>query len=131
MEAAAELAVLMTLRVRGRAEASQVARGTGWTEADALRALGDLRSRSLVVPVGGTDAVGLTDAGRAGLAALLAGEPIDRAALAVAYASFLAVDRTLKRAITAWQLTEPSAKSLARGAVTTAAGEAEAVARTL
>jgi DNA-binding MarR family transcriptional regulator len=129
-----ELALLMALRVRGRADAAQLARAVGCGVDDARAALAAAAERGLVAPVGSateTHAVTLTDAGRAALATLLAEEALDRAALATLYERFLAADRELKSAITAWQLAPEGQKVAARAPVMAIAASAGGVARAL
>jgi len=127
-----ELAILMALRVRGRADPDQVARAAGCSAAVAREALAELAAGHAVTPHAATPgAVALTDAGRASLARLLADEPVDRAALATRYARFLAADRDLKAAITAWQLAPDAQRPAARSTVMASATSACAVAAAL
>jgi hypothetical protein len=135
MDAACELAVLMAARVHGRADATAIACAAGIPATDAAAALAALRARADVAPAPApapSGVVQLTDSGRAALARLLAAEAIDRTALASAYDRFLAADRELKRAISAWQLADDVGKPAARAAVmavaATAGGVADAIA---
>jgi hypothetical protein len=128
MEAAAELAALMALRVRGRADAAQVARAVGCSEADAVAVLDGLRACGAVAPLAADRGLlALTDDGRAELARRLAAEPIDRAAFAASYERFLVADRGLKTAISGWQLAAEARKPEARAAVLAAAAESGGV----
>lgn len=133
MEATRELALLMAVRVRGRADAAQVARAAGCTEAEAAAALMQAEARGMVAPLarGGPGVVTLTDAGREALTHLLTAESFDRAALAARYERFLVVDRELKQAITTWQLADETAKSDAQAAVMAIAAIAGGVALSL
>lgn len=129
MDAATELAVLMALRVRGRADAAQVARAVGCDAAVSGAHLATCAERGFAAPV--TTAPGsfaLTDAGRIALVGGLASEPIDRSALATIYDRFLVADRALKAAITAWQLAPDAGKPAARDAVLTVTATAGGVA---
>ncbi len=108
---------MMALRVRGRADASSVARAAGVGGTDAAAMLAALRARGAVAPAGAPATVALTDAGRGELARLVAAEPIDRAALAAVYERFLAADGELKTAVTAWQLAADAAKPAAQDRV--------------
>lgn len=106
------LAVLMALRVKGRAGAAMVARAAGLSEVETREVLERARDEGVVRK---SDAEwALTDNGRRALAARCAREPTDRAALAALYQRFLAVDAELKARITAWQLAD-SAAAGARG----------------
>ena len=132
MEAATELAVLMALCVRGRADAAQVARAAGCAEAEAVVVLTRVQSRGAAAPVASGSPAGLmalTEAGHSELVQLLAAESFDRAALAALYDRFLVVDRELKQTITAWQLA--ACKSVVRAAVMAAAAAAVVVAAAL
>jgi pyruvate,orthophosphate dikinase len=130
MAAVPDLAVLMALRVRGRGDAAAVARTTGSDTADAGAALVRVGAQSWVAPVSAAPegTMALTDAGRATLARLLASEPLDRTALAALYDRFLAADRALKAAVTAWQLAtdadKPAARAELMASATTAGGVA-------
>jgi hypothetical protein len=135
MDAAAELAALLALRVRGRADAAHVARVVGCDDAEAGAMLAALGARGAVVAgANGTGVVTLTETGRADLTRLLAAEAIDRAAVARIYERFVAADHELKAAITAWQLAPEPRKSAAQatvmGAAATAGGVAAELART-
>jgi hypothetical protein len=133
MDAATELAVLMALRVRGRADAAQVARAAGCAEAEAVVVLTRVQARGAAAPVasGSPALMALTEAGRSELGRLLAAELVDRGALAVLYDRFLVVDRELKQTITAWQLADAACKSAAQAAVMAAAAAAGGVAAAL
>ena len=127
MDAATELPVLMALRVRGCADAAQVARAAGCAEAEAVALLARVQARGAAVSVAGSapGALSLTATGRGELTRLLAAEPLDRATLTTLYDRFLVVDRDLKQAITAWQLADPATRddtSAALARVATAAG---------
>jgi hypothetical protein len=129
MDASVELAVLMALRVRGRADAAHVARAAGCEVPAARERLEALAANGAAAPVAtAAGSFTLTDAGRAALGRALAAESIDRRMLASLYERFLAVDRTLKEAITAWQLAADAGKPAARDAVLTAAASAGGVA---
>lgn len=130
MDAALELAVLLVLRVRGRADAAHVARAIGRGEADAATALTDVETRGLAerAPNG---AFALSASGRDVLARRLGAESLDRAALALQYERFTVVDRELKRAVTAWQLAEPAHQEAAVAGVMAAAAAAGAIATAL
>ncbi len=100
----AALAVLMALRVKGRAAPTSLAAAAA-LPLEAVRTV--LERAHARGDVGGTpesEALALTDGGRAELATLLAAEHIDRAALGVLYERFLALDATVKARITARQL---------------------------
>jgi len=140
--ATSELAVLMALRVHGRGDAARVARAAGGDVAAAAERLAALAARGATVPVPGAPStashaapaplVALSDDGRALLTRLVAGEPIDRAALATLYdARFAAADRGLKGTITAWQLAADAAKPAAQSAVMAAAATVGGVAAAL
>jgi hypothetical protein len=135
MDAANELAVLMSLRIRGRADAAQTAQALGWSEPDAAAFLAQLQARAAVAPVAAPGRppgiVALTEAGRSELARLLVAESVDRDALAALYERFLVVDRDLKQAITTWQLADEARKPAAQGAVLTVAAAAGGVAAAL
>ncbi len=106
------LAVLMALRVKGRAGAAMVASAARLSEVETLSVLERARDDGMVRK---SDAEwALTDAGRRALAARCAREPMDRAAVTALYRRFLAVDAELKARITAWQLGDPAAAG-ARG----------------
>jgi hypothetical protein len=130
MDAARELAVLMAVRVHGRADAVAAARTAGIGEREAATMLGALRDAEAVAsaaPAPST-AVTLTEHGRARLAQLLASEPRDGGKLSEAYEAFLVADRELKRAITAWQLADETRKGATRDAVLAVAAPAGGVA---
>lgn len=135
MDAASELAVLMVLRVRGRADPAAMAQAVGCAVPDAAEVLGRLAARGAVAPAVAPGRphglVTLTEAGRSELARLLAAEPLDRGALAAHYERFLVVDRELKQAITAWQLADDPRKPAAQAAVLTVAAAAGGVAAAL
>lgn len=129
MDASTELAVAMALRVRGRADAMQVARAVGCDVDGARACVTELVVRGAAAPVAtAPGCFTLTDAGRAALGRALAAEAIDRGALASVYERFLGVDRTLKGAITAWQLAPEPRKPVARDDVLTVAATAGGVA---
>ncbi|MBI3767384.1 MAG: transcriptional regulator [Deltaproteobacteria bacterium] len=122
------LAVLMALRVRGRATPAAIAAAAGVT-------LGEARARvSEAVAAGLADADAdrfvLSAAGHTQLAALLAREALDREALDALYAAFLTNDACLKARITAWQLAAPRSHSggAANGTGDAPADSAEAAA---
>lgn len=134
----------MALRVRGRAAPATVALAAGVAEDEARRVLGAATDAGLVEGHG--DRIALTPPGRTELTALLAREPIDRAALATLYDAFLVIDTSLKARVTAWQLQAPGrhadgggagalgvdgASAAALGAVRAAAADATAMARRL
>jgi hypothetical protein len=133
MEAATELAVLMGLRVRGRADGAEVARAAGCSTADAAAVLAGAKARGAVVPLahGASGVLTLSAAGHDELTRLLAAESFDRAALAALYERFLVVDRELKQAITTWQLADEARKSAAQAAVMAVAATAGGVAAAL
>jgi len=133
VDATLDLALLMALRVRGRADAAHVARVAGCGEADAAAALGSAQARGAVAPLahGDPGVMTLTEAGRGELARLLAAESLDRAALAARYERFLEVDRDLKQATTTWQLAADDRKARAQDAVMTVAAVAGGVASSL
>jgi DNA-binding Lrp family transcriptional regulator len=120
------LPILMALRVRGRTTSAELADAAGLTLADARARLGDATAGGLVRDEGG---LVLTAAGRAELAALLAGESSDRVALAALYDEFLATDSRFKTCITAWQLAAatPSRSEAALGELRTVAAESRAL----
>lgn len=129
MDASVELAVLMALRVRGRADAAHVARAAGRDVAVGRACLEAFAASGVAAPVATTPgSFALTDAGRAVLGNALAAEAVDRGALASVYERFLAADRALKQAITAWQLAPDAGKPAARDAVLTVAATAGGVA---
>ncbi|HEY2388396.1 MAG TPA: hypothetical protein VGK30_15685 [Candidatus Binatia bacterium] len=130
------LAVLMAVRIKGRAAPAAVAAAAGLREDDTDAALAAASARGLLqpaaprpgdVPSGAAAVLTLTPDGQRELAALLAAEPRDRVALAQAYEAFLAVDADLKTAITAWQLAAGAARG-GRGAALAAAGACAAAA---
>ena len=99
------LAILMALRVKGRAEPAAIATAAEVEEEGAARALADLAAQGQVRQVEGTPlAYALTDAGRATLARLVAAVPGERARLGATYEAFLVADAELKARITDWQL---------------------------
>lgn len=129
MDASTELAALMALRVRGRADAAQVARAAGCEVGAAGAHLDGFTANGIAAPVAtAPGSFALTDAGRAALERALAAERVDRAALATIYERFLGVDRTLKSAITAWQLAPAAGKPAARDGVLAATAPAGGVA---
>jgi hypothetical protein len=135
MDASVELAVLMALRVRGRADAAHVARAAGRDASVGRECLEAFAAHGVVAPVAtALGSFALTDAGRAALGRALAAESIDHRVLTPLYERFLAADRALKKAITAWQLATDAGKPAARDAVlaaaTSAAGVVADVART-
>ena len=126
------LPVLMALRVKGRAAAAAVAAAAGISEEEARAAIDDACSRGAAGPSDRTESHSLTDAGRRELAALLAAEAVDRAALAALYERFLAADANLKARITEWQFLRPERRDGAATAPVRAAGtEALAVVEAL
>ncbi|MEO6029690.1 MAG: transcriptional regulator [Candidatus Binatia bacterium] len=131
MDGAHELAVLMAVRVHGRADAVAVARTAGVDEGTATATLAALRAAETVAsaasPSSGA-AVTLTDQGRARLVLLLASERHDAGKIAEVYDAFVVADRELKRAITAWQLADDVRKGEARDGVLAAATTAGGVA---
>ncbi len=124
------LAILMALRIKGRATCDAVATAAGTTADETRAALAAARAAGLLQPVAGTpraeEAVVLTATGQAELLALLAREPRDAAALASGYDRFLTVDAVVKTAITAWQLAPGEAGRAVDGVALRAAG-AEAI----
>jgi DNA-binding MarR family transcriptional regulator len=124
------LAVLMALRVQGRAEVAAIAAATALDAAavaqhlDAAVGRGDATLAEGVVP-GAPMAYRLSPAGHAALAALLAVEPLDRGALASAYDDFLVADAEVKRAITRWQLLPAAERERALASLAPAAARAE------
>jgi len=128
MDAAHELAVLMAVRVHGRADAVAVARTAGVDAGAAAATLAALRAAGAVAPAPSAATVTLTDQGRVRLALLLAGERRDAGRVAEVYETFVVADRELKRAITAWQLAADGRKDAARDAVLTVAATAGGVA---
>jgi hypothetical protein len=133
-------AVLMAVRIKGRATPAALAMATGMTEDDVRAAVRAARERGLLQAASGSHAgaaapdevVALAPDGLHALGALLAAEPCDRGALARAYDGFLTTDTALKDAITAWQLASGEAERGGRGAALRAAGaEATAVAERL
>ncbi len=129
MDASSELAALMVLRVRGRADAAAVARAVGCGEREAGEWLAAVVAREAATTVATAPGQAtLTEAGRGELDRALASESIDRAALAAVYERFLVADRALKSAITAWQLAPDARKTAAVGGVMTAAAAAGGVA---
>jgi hypothetical protein len=133
MDATTELAVLMALRVRGRADAAQAARSAGCSETEAGAVLARAAARGAVVPLahGSPGLVTLGEAGRGELTRLLAAEAYDRAALAALYERFLVVDRELKQTISDWQLADDGRKAAAQAAVMAATATAGGVAAAL
>jgi hypothetical protein len=102
----------MALRVKGRAVGAAVAVAAGVPEDQARAEIDAALSRGEVVRAGvargvGAESYRLTDAGRSELAALLAAEVLDHAALAALYEEFLPVDAVLKARVSAWQLLLP------------------------
>lgn len=130
VDAALELAVLLALRVRGRADVAHVALAIGRGEVDAGTALADVETRGLAERTS-NGAFALTASGREVLARALAAESLDRAALALQYERFMVVDRELKRAVTTWQLAEPANQAAAVAGVMAAAAAAGAIATAL
>lgn len=129
MDASVELAVSMALRVCGRADAARVARAAGCEVPVARECLEAFAANGVVAPMAtAPGSFVLTDAGRAALGRALAAESIDRHVLASLYERFLAADRALKEAITAWQLAPDAGKPAARDAVLTVAATAGGVA---
>jgi hypothetical protein len=129
MNAPAELAALMVLRVRGRADAGSVARVLGCAEREGAAWLAALVARGAGKAVANApELVALTDAGRQDLLRALAAETIDRDALAAVYGRFLAADGDLKQAITTWQLAPEAGQTAAIGGVMRAAADAGGVA---
>jgi hypothetical protein len=126
MPDATELAILMALRVRGAAGATDVARAAGCAEVAAAAVLADLGARGLVAQA--RSGFVLDAEGRAELTRALAAEPIDRAALAAGYERFEAVDDAVKLAITRWQVTDEPGKRSAGAAVVAVARRAVDVA---
>ncbi len=98
------LAILMLLRVKGRATAHVVTRATRLAADIVESALEAARQRGAVRPVGDDDTVALTPSGHAEIARLLADERLDRPSLDTLYARFVAIDRTLKERISSWQV---------------------------
>jgi DNA-binding MarR family transcriptional regulator len=127
------LAVLMALRVQGRAEGAAIAAATGLDAAavadhlDAAVGRGDATPAEGVAP-GAPTAYRLTPAGHAELAALLALEPLDRGALASVYDHFLVADAEVKRAITRWQLLPAAERERGLASLAPAAAHAERMA---
>ena len=127
------LAVLMALRVRGRADVAVVAAATGLDAAAVAAHLDAALGRGAATlveaaPADGPIAYRLTAAGFEELAASLAVEPIDRGALASAYDDFAAADAELKRAITHWQLLPAAQRERALAPLAVTAARAERVA---
>lgn len=133
MDATTELAVLMALRVRGRADAAQAARSAGCSETEAGAVLTQAAARGAVVALahGPPGLVTLSEAGRGELTRLLAAEAYDRAALAALYERFLIVDCELKQTISDWQLADDGRKAAAQAAVMAATATAGGVAAAL
>jgi hypothetical protein len=131
MNAASDLPVLIVLRVRGRADAAQVAQATGGPAIEAGAVLARLVTGGLATSAPHGGGTMLTPAGRDALTRLLADEPIDRAALGTQYERFRVVDRELKHAVTAWQLADAAAKASAVAGVMAAATAAGSVAAAL
>jgi hypothetical protein len=123
------LPVLMALRIKGRATETVIAAATGLPEDDVRGVVQGACARGVVrqaaAPRSGETphdrAFTLTPDGRQELAALLAAEPRDPAALAEAYDAFMGVDAELKAAITGWQLAAADARG-GQGAALAAAG---------
>lgn len=129
MDASVEVAVSMALRVCGRADAARVARAAGCEVGVARECLEAFVASGVVAPVAtAPGSFTLTEPGRAALGRALAAEVIDRPGLATIYERFLAADRALKRAISAWQLAPDAGKPAARDAVLTVAATAGGVA---
>jgi hypothetical protein len=123
MAAPSELAVLMALRVRGRAAVADVARTTGCGEAATAAVLDRLRARGALATAPPA-CLTLTDTGRAELASGLGGERLDRGALVAAYERFEVVDADLKSAISGWQLADAVGKASALAGVVATASRA-------
>jgi len=102
------LALLMALRVKGRAAASALATATGTSET-ALGATLDAARRRRLVTTGPDELYALTAEGHVELAVAVAAEVVDRTLLARAYDGFLAIDAELKQQISEWQLGRTSA----------------------
>ncbi len=131
MDEAHELAVLMAVRVHGRADDVAVARTAGVGVSEAAAALAALRTAEAVAtttPPSVPAAVTLTEQGRTRLARLLTAEPRDAGKVAEVYEAFVAADRELKRAITAWQLADDTRKPATLDMVLTIAATAGGVA---
>ena len=98
-----ELAVLQAVRLKGRVSLVDLA-GTLGTAADDLAGIVDGLVRSGLLVDG--KALRVSPDGRVRLEKLLAAErePIDKAALAAAYADFQAVNADFKALVTDWQL---------------------------
>jgi len=133
------LAVLMAVRIKGRATPAALATATGMTEGDVRAAVRAARERGLLQAMSGSHAgaaapdeiVALVPDGLRALGALLAAEPCDREALARAYDGFLTTDTALKQAITAWQLASAEGRGGRESALRAAGAEATAAAERL
>lgn len=107
------LAVLMALRVKGRATSAAIVEATR-LPAEVVRAmLDDARASGAAREVGDDATVTLTPRGHAHLAELLAAEDLDRSSLGALYERFVAIDRIMKDRISAWQLASSAAPAAA------------------
>ena len=130
------LPVLMALRIKGRATHATVAAATGLPDDDVRAALDAACARGMLREVAAPPSgeaprdrvFGLTPDGQRELAALLAAEARDDAALAQAYDVFATIDAELKAAITAWQLAAADARGGQRAALAATGTRAAAVA---
>jgi hypothetical protein len=128
----AALAVLMALRVKGRALPEAVATATGVPVPVVRAAIEAACARGAASAVPGAGSYVLTVPGKDELADLLAAEALDRSALAALYERFLAIDAVLKACITEWQLVAPERLDEAASAkVRAVALEARALAERL
>lgn len=101
------LAVLHALRVKGLAEADDIAVSTGLGADEVAGALDALAADGLVQHrEGRLPGWGLTSVGRAREAELVAEEPADRDRLEACYRRFLPLNRQVLAACTDWQIRE-------------------------
>lgn len=114
------LAVLMAVRVKGRAAIAAVADASGVAAAGVRAVLTAACARGVARALDG-DRYALTADGKAEVAVLAARAAVDRARLAVCYDEFLAHDGVLKQAITAWQEERSTARFAAVRATATSA----------
>jgi pyruvate,orthophosphate dikinase len=124
----AGLAVLMAVRVKGRADAAAVAGASGTAPEECAAVLEAAAARGALALAPDGRRYLLTATGREELAGLLARTPIDRPALSALYDAFLVADVALKGDVTRWQ--EDRTPPLLR-VVCARAAEAERVAARL
>jgi hypothetical protein len=129
----AVLAVLMALRVQGRADGAALAAATALDAAAVAAHLEAALGRGAVTLAeaaspGAAAAYRLSAAGHEELAVLLAAEPIDRGVLASVYDDFLVADAEVKRTITRWQLLSAPERERTLAPLAAIAARAERVA---